>query len=319
MPKPIFVIHGIESVLRSRALSRLVDEVVGGEKDALGYSEYEGDSVDLAEVLDDVRTGSLLGGGKLVVVSDADSFVTANRSQLEDFLEQPPTTASLALVVKSWPSNTRLAKKVAQIGESFNCERPKAGRVAQILAQEARTEFDKTLSPGAAHRLHEFVGDDLTQLFSELAKVCTYVGARPKIEANDVEDVCTSWQSENIFQITDAIADGDAARALRSWRQLNALDAAAQFRALGGLGWGFRKLLQGRAMFDQGVPARRIMSDLRVFRDARDFERRLNRFTTAKLRSCLNRLLEADYASKTGLGDVARHIEKLIVGVAEGR
>jgi DNA polymerase III delta subunit len=47
---------------------------------------FDGSDAELAEVLDEVRTFSLLGGRRIVVVSGADPFVSRHRAALEALL-----------------------------------------------------------------------------------------------------------------------------------------------------------------------------------------------------------------------------------------
>ena len=67
---------------------------------------------------DDLASQSLFGAGRpLVIVQQADDFVSGNRGDLEQLLDEPIGKGILLLVVKSWPGNTRLAKKAAKTGE----------------------------------------------------------------------------------------------------------------------------------------------------------------------------------------------------------
>jgi DNA polymerase III delta subunit len=136
-------------------------------------------------------------------------------------------------------------------------------------------------------------GDSLGVLDQELEKLATYVGARPEITVNDLEALVGNNRERNVFELTDALARGDAPTALRLWERVLSTDRAAPFRAIGGLAWGIRKRLEGAA--------------------------------DAMLEDQLIDLLEADLGSKTGLAGADRAVERFIVkhalaakGVAAG-
>ena len=119
---PVVVLHGAERYLMQAALEVIAKRVLGDEEDqGLGMTRFEGKSVDLQTVCDELLTVSMWGDAPVVAVDDADPFITQNRAALERFLEHPPKKSVLVLIVKSWPKNTRLAKLVTKIGLDLEC------------------------------------------------------------------------------------------------------------------------------------------------------------------------------------------------------
>jgi DNA polymerase-3 subunit delta len=127
--RPIYALSGDDSFLRREATHAIVraamdsgeakgDAGADDDEDELGVSRVAGPQAELARVLDEVRTLPFLAPRRVVIVEDADTFVTANRKELEAFAAQPSPTGVLVLSVKSWPSNTKLAKLVEQHGAS---------------------------------------------------------------------------------------------------------------------------------------------------------------------------------------------------------
>src|SRR5262245_28765014 len=78
--------------------------------------EFDGETAELADVLDEIRSFALFGSGKLVIVRNADNFVSRFREQLEDFLSAPSTTGVLVFRLASLPKNTRIYKVLAKNG-----------------------------------------------------------------------------------------------------------------------------------------------------------------------------------------------------------
>src|SRR5262245_61342314 len=109
-PRPIYVLHGDEGLLKRQVLAALRTLVIGNEADAFGLSTQEGDKADFAAVRGELETLPFLSPRRLVVIENADPFVTEFRSSLEKYVGQPATTGVLVLDVNSWPSTTRLAK-----------------------------------------------------------------------------------------------------------------------------------------------------------------------------------------------------------------
>ena len=97
------ILHGKESFLMSRYSSDLL-EVLKDEYGDADKVTFDGATVDLATVLDELRTLDLLMRHKLVIVDNADSFVVAKenaktppRKALERYAEQPVEQATLLL------------------------------------------------------------------------------------------------------------------------------------------------------------------------------------------------------------------------------
>src|SRR5688500_15554026 len=84
-PRPVVVLHGDEDFLKRQVKAALRRGVLGDEDDGFGYAAHDGTTASLGAVLSDVRTPSLLSPRRLVVVENADPFVTRERAKLEKY------------------------------------------------------------------------------------------------------------------------------------------------------------------------------------------------------------------------------------------
>jgi DNA polymerase-3 subunit delta len=285
----MYLLCGSETFLRRAALDRVIASAMRGQSDPIGHSTFDGDRAVLADVLDEVRTPSLLGDRRLAVVDDADGFISKHRKQLEKYIADPCDTGTLVLLCDSESASTKLYKAIAALGGVEVCKIPvdpknyreRAAWVQNWLADRAVQGHGKRLATGVARKLQEYAGESLALLDQELGKLATYVADRPTITAQDVEDLVGNNREQNVFGVTDAMAAGDAARALRHWERVLATDRAAPHRAVGGLAWGIRRRLEGGP--------NRLLEDQ------------------------LCDLLLTDVGSKSGLTEVDRAVEGFIV------
>src|SRR4051812_36169209 len=111
-PEPLYVVHGDEDFLKRRVMQALRRRVLGEDEDGAGFVAYPGDKAAFATVFDELQTLPFFSPRRLVVVENADPFVTRFRAQLEKALNSLPPTGVLVLDVRTWQSTTRLAKKV---------------------------------------------------------------------------------------------------------------------------------------------------------------------------------------------------------------
>src|SRR3972149_6659804 len=89
---------------------------------------------------DELATASLFGSGRrLVIVDEADDFVSEHRAELEDYVAKPHRSGVLVLDVKTWPSTTRLAKAVAACGLTIECKSLSEPQTKRWLIERAKS------------------------------------------------------------------------------------------------------------------------------------------------------------------------------------
>lgn len=314
--RPVYAVVGADRFLRQAALDRILHGLAD-EPDAFGPARFDGSQADAAEVLDEVRTMSLLGGRRVVIVDDADAFITANRTTLERYAAAPADSGTLILVCQTLPKPTRLYKAIQENGAVVHCAAPKGRAVVDWIADRARSAYQKRLGRGAAASLREHVGDSLGGLDGELAKLSAYVGQRAEITPADIDALTGNNREEKVFAVTDAMSAGDIASAMAHWEQVMATDRAAPGRAISGLAWGVRRLLEARREWKGGVSIRQLAT--KMFTDPAKLQRRLESQSIDQLEGQLRDLLAADLAVKTSASQVGLAVEKFIVKHAAGR
>jgi DNA polymerase-3 subunit delta len=141
----VYVLSGDEDFLKRRALAAIQALVLGETDPSFALSSYSGDKADYAEVRSELDTLPFLADCRLVVIEQADPFVTKYRQTLEKYVTEPAQSGVLVLDVKSWTSTTNLAKKVPDAG-TIVCRaargtgRPANGR-ARFRIEQARGLF----------------------------------------------------------------------------------------------------------------------------------------------------------------------------------
>lgn len=302
----VYVLHGTDAYLQAEHRREIVSRAVGDADPQLCVSTFD-DTAELADVLDELRTPSLLGPRRVAIIQDADAFVTRYRRQLEEYCESPSTSATLVLIVSRWDRNWRLAKAVARIGEVRDCGPPSARDLpGWIRSGFARRGVDA--HPQAVDLLAEWVGADLAALDSEIEKLSLYAAGRA-VTAEDVAALVAASGTAGDFALTNALTAGDVPGAL------DALSSAVvrrgdELRVLGMLGWHLRRALQGA----EDLAARRPLS-VRMPPAARaSFETMVRRRGQGKLQQDMRRLLRADLALKSG-GDPTATMQELVIAL----
>ena len=257
--KPVCVAFGDEPFLKRQVLVRLRQAVLGGGEGDYSLAAFEGPDASLDEVLGELATVAMFGAGKrLVIVEDADDFVTRYRGELEDYVARPKSAGVLVLEVASWAANTRLYKAVAASGLQIECTAPPAARLAKWLTAWAKQAHGATLEGAAAELLVEMVGPELGLLDQELAKLAVAVPRGQKVSAEVVGQMVGSWRAKTVWDMLDAALDGNASQALS---QLDRLLLAGEhpIAVLGPISASLRRLAAAtRLVLDAEASRRRL-------------------------------------------------------------
>lgn len=214
-PASVCAVYGDDAFLKGEVLSMLRRSLLSGSDSEFGLSVFSGREVQLRDVRDALSSVSLFGDGqRVVIIEEADSFVSDHRPELEDYVARP-AKGILIFDVKTWPSNTRLAKAVAASGLTIACDSPKESQIKTWLTKRAKSVHNVTLEPAAADALLELVPPELGILVQEIAKLELLVGADRVIGVKLVQENVGGWRTRVAWDMIDAAADGRAADALK--------------------------------------------------------------------------------------------------------
>jgi DNA polymerase-3 subunit delta len=314
--QPIYVLHGDEDFLKRQVLAALQALVLGQPGESLGLSTHAGDKAVFAAVHDELQTLPFLAPRRLVVVESADPFVTRYRAALEKYVAHPAPSGVLVLDVKSWPSNTKLAKLLDGPG-TIVCKAPAAHRLPEWCVRRASSVHGKRLSAAAAALLVDLVGADMGLLDQELAKLAVYAGEAERIDTDDVDRLVGSSRAESTWKIFDAVAAGRPGEALTILDRLFDQGEDA-LRVLGAFSMQLRRLAQAYRLTQQGRPLGAALVEAGVPQFAvKGAEQQLRHLGRRRADHLYDWLLETDLGLKGGSTLPPRvQLERLLVRLA---
>lgn len=309
----IIALVGSDPFLQTEELHDILSKLKDAQR-----SDFEGDKAPLATVLDELRSFSMFGGSKLVIVRDADEFISRYREKLEAFItavgeSSETVTGTLVLRLSSLPANQRIYKAIAKAGEVRKCEPPRDAELPAWLVKRAKAEHQTTIEPSAAKALAELIGNDLGRLDSELAKLAI-VADQSAINTTHVAASVSFQREQEIKEVTALLGRGRPEEAVRKWRLLTQSDTSAEFRAITWLGIWLEKTKQALALKAQGVPPQAMGKTLWIHdpQELKDFLATATKLGPAGVTRQLIRLTDIDRRVKSGLGDAADNIERFL-------
>lgn len=319
-PPPTAVVFGDDDFLARQARRALREWIIGPDPDDFNYAVHEGAQAALASVLDDLRTPSMLGDRKLVVVEAADKFVTQHRAALERYAARPAGNATLLLMVDSWPATTKLAKAIEQDGLAIDAKPIPAWTTAAWCVQWAGHAHRVKMDKSTAEWLVELVGADLGLLDQEMAKLATAVGAAGTIDRAAVSKWTVGARMESAFKLLDAAFEGRVGEALKSLdRQLAAGESPVGVLAM--ITSQVRRLTQAARLAVAGRPLMDALLESGMPKFACEKSAAtLRKLGRAKMAGMYRRLLTADLNLKGGSELPARTVlERFLIELADQR
>jgi len=319
----IYVIAGKEQSLVSAECDKLLERLIEPQQRAVALFSADPKQVAVADVMDELRTLPFLAERRVVVVKDADKFISENRQLLENYFDKPCPTGILILTVSSWSAGTRLAKKLQKVGKLISVAQPRPWQLPDRLIKYAFDAHNKELPHDAAELLVELTGDELGRLYSEVDKLAIFAGpapASPDASRGGGEKTITPQHVEQLighnrifgaFAVIDACLAGDSTQAVDRLRNMFAEDRSAEYTVVGAFAFHFRRLFNAKVLFEKGAQPSEVATKLRIWGNKEGFFAQLRRMSLQQIGDTLQQLAQIDYAIKTGQSKAQVEIEKL--------
>lgn len=258
--KPVYALVGSDAFLQLLKLR----EILALLPSDVQRTDVDGERAELAEVLDECRSFAMFGGGKLVVVRNADDLISRFREQLEEYCAKPSDSATLVLRCQSLPKNVRIYKAIQKTGQIEECEPPNERALPKWITDHAKSAHRVQIAPDAAMQLADLIGNDLGKLDTELAKLALAADGKT-IMTQHVGQAVAFQREQKMWDMTNALAAGDPAEALRRWRHLLSTDPSSEFRAVTWLGMWLENVRKALALKRQGMNPATIAQQLRIW------------------------------------------------------
>ena len=316
--KAIYVVAGKEDSLVNARCRELLDEIVEPSQRATGLFNADPKEVTAADILDELRTAPFLTDKRVVVVKGADGFISQNRELLERYFDNPCPTGILILTVNSWPSSTRLARKLPKVGKLITVIQPRASQLPVRLMQYTTDAHSKRLTKDAAELLIELTGDDLVRLYSEVDKLALFADSEKTITIEHVEKLIGHNRLYNAFAVIDKCLAGNTGAAVERLRNMFASDKSTEYTVVGAFAYHFRRMFNAKVLLEQGVSPYEVAGRLRIWGNKDSFFAQLRKMSLKQIGDTLQQLAATDYAIKTGQTKPQVAIEQLVLKLAAG-
>ena len=337
--KPVYMFYGDEAWLMDEALQALGHAVAPPEA-GWGLEILDGSSASPAMVAAAALEGSLFGGRRLVVVKNIDwlegkspaaasaksrarEAAAGKKASAEEqdeialllsYLAAPNPDTCLALTVRGQVDKRRkLVQVIQKKGRLIECATPKGGERDIWLTNRFRAAGIKADKQAIAHISVSCA--NLSQMAAEADKLILYCGEKGQISFDDALNLVSESSLLTVFELTDAAAAKNAAKALASFRRLLRQGEEGN-KIFGLLTAQFRNMLLAQDLQKLGARPADIAKELSLHPYVAEKCATASRaFSQRQLIKVLEMLLAADIAQKSGKGEMEELLETVILRI----
>ncbi|PID56057.1 DNA polymerase III subunit delta [candidate division KSB3 bacterium] len=297
--RPLYLFQGQETFLIEECLDLVKQTLIPAESTECNYSKFAAGDTEIGAVMDHVQTMPFLSTRRLVVLTDIQNLKATDQRLLLSYCSSPNPSSCLVLTASKLDKRVKLAQVLKQQAEIVQFWKLFDRDLPPWIVRRA-TQYGRSMSIAAAQLLLECAGNDLRRLDSELKKIIAYAKGR-EISPKLVEQVVGNIREGDVFELVDALGNGDTMTALVVLNQL-LTEGEQPLRILAMLTRQFRLLWKAKACLTEqrSLPPKQLAATLGLPpRAAEGIVRQARRFSQVKLKEALKQIYEVDRALKS--------------------
>lgn len=264
--RSLYFFYGDESYLIDQMPDRFKFAVLDENSYDFNLNIYYADDTQVSQIREAAETLPVFAQQRLVIVKNAHQLNDSDWAELDPVISKPVDSTVLVFIAEKVDKRKKFFKVISEKAAVVEFKKPYDNQVPGWINYIAQNHTLK-ITPDAIHKLHRLVGNNLSEIDSQLKKLRSFKGAKPDeqvtIELGDVNQVVSLSREENIFDFTKAIGQKDRPRALEQLVQL--LDQGQNEVSIVQLvARHMRILLTIRSGLDQGLGGAKLASIAKV-------------------------------------------------------
>ncbi len=201
--KSLYLLCGEEAYLRNQYKTRLKQAFISDD-DTMNFSAFEGKSCEISEIIGISDTLPFFSDNRLIVIENS-GFFKNKCDELVDYLKTVPSSSHLLFVETEIDKRNRLYKLIKDSGRivEFNAQDEKTLQrwILGLLQKEGKKITSDSLS-----LFLQKTGTDMEHIYHELEKLLSYCMDKDVITSTDIETICITQTTNQIFEMIHAIA-----------------------------------------------------------------------------------------------------------------
>lgn len=297
-PQPIYFFYGEEEYLISVALESLEAQFLTDSGRDFNYDVFYGKEKPTSSILDVVETLPMMSTHRLVVVKGVDKWNESDWSVFDEYIEDPLASTVLVFVAKAIDRRKKIYKRLLKQANCVEFKKLYDNQVAPWVSYMVE-RLGISIDRDSAVLLHQLVGNNLSDLQSEVLKLSQYIGDKKHISVKDVIEVVSKIKVQSVFDLSRAIGENDKAKALLCLSHLLS-HGQNEVGILALVGRHIRILRSVKLAKRDGTSGPKLASRVGVSPFfLKEYEQQAGRWTDSKIEKTFKALLDTDRALKS--------------------
>lgn len=298
---PVYLLFGEEAFLIQEALDLIVSTVVDPATRDFTYDTVYCKGASGRDIVNLAQTLPFMAERRLIVAKEIEALKAADLDEILAYLQSPsPSTCLVMISHQSRYEKKPVIAAVEAVGAVVRfyelLDRDMPGWIENWCRQRGLT-----IRRDAAVYVWQTLGNDLQAVSNELEKTVIAVKERKNITYDDVKAVVGNFREYSSFDLANALGHKNREEAFLILSRL-IQEGESPIGLLGSIAWNFRRLMQTRALIDEGMGPDDALKKLRppvIFHQATSFKEQVRSYSRAELEKAFEVFLNADTALKS--------------------
>ncbi len=235
----IYLFTGAEEYLIKYYTTAISKLIVQEDNKEFNYINFEG-KTDPDSIISNCETMPMFSSKKLIVAKNTGLFKAKkgeaassgnnkknDKDKLSDYLEKIPDYTCLIFIESELDKRVKLVNVIKKCGLIVEMDYQKPADLVKWVTKVLKS-YNRNVDQMTASYIVENSEYSMTELLNEIEKLVNYTGTKNEITMQDVEAVCNKTIKSRIFDLTDAISEGNNNKALSLLNDMAALKEPMQ-------------------------------------------------------------------------------------------
>ncbi len=317
----LYLFYGPEEYLLGYYLKSISDLLLQKETSIMNITIFEG-KTDINNLIDSCETMPIFSDKRVVIVKNSGLFKAKKKTEKADtkvkpddkllsYLQNISSSTCLIFCESEVDKRIKLVDVIKRNGLIVEFPYQKPDELVRWTIKAFKS-FKKEIDVMKAAQMVENCEQGMNELLNEIKKLSSYMGEKTRVEGKDIQEVCIKSVKGRIFDLTDAIAEKNAIRALGLLNDMLILREPIQ-KIFVMIIRQFRHVLEMKLLKEEGLNQNEAASKMGISPYAASkASKQANGLTVDKLKDAIKQSLEYDVAIKTGKIDERIAMELLI-------
>jgi DNA polymerase-3 subunit delta len=318
---PVYLFAGEEPYLVDMCLSK-TEKLIAA--DNLNREVFYIQESSVEDILNALQTLPFFNGKRVIIVKDVQKMKAGDAERFTGYLSNIIDTSCLIFLYLSNYKKETIVKRKEFINECIaskncicvDCRKQYEKEVKEFIKNEF-SQKGKFISNDLIVEIIEKNGTDLLSISNEIEKLLLFNGKNEKnITKEDLAVISGYSRETNIYTLSSSIESKDLKKAIFILEKLLS-EGEEPVMILSAISSAVRRMLNAKSMIDeQGMSDAQAAAVLKIHNFySGAFFTNLQKYNIKTLKKSLETILKADMSIKTGSGDAASALEKVVLSI----